>query len=333
MKIITNSPLYSEFTFKSLLNDINQEEAFSWFLNQDVSGYFTNPFRPDRRPGCYLEETRGLTLMWDWGDVKFKGKSIIQVIATVKNLNYQDAAYYLYHNYVLQNKSQHTTLITGRKKLRKRGEFDKQIMPTSRTWNLEDKEYWSPYYISKKNLNFEKVIPIQWYYTNSRDNPTDFKLIKPSSPTYGIPIKTRWKIYTPLTKFFHTNQIWFDIGGLQPFNSDDFIIITKSYKDYQVLVNQGYNCRYILCETVNLNVAFLKYISKEFKKVYYLMDNDMEGIKATERLVTYSKSKTGLDIYKGVYLPTHLPKDSSDFIKKYGESSFNYQLEELLNDE
>jgi hypothetical protein len=60
------------------------------------------------------------------------------------------------------------------------------------------------------------------------------------------------------------------------------------------------------------------------------MDNDIEGIKACERLVMESEEITGLKIFKGIYYPVHLPKDSADVIKQFGESSFNHILEELL---
>jgi hypothetical protein len=322
-----HTKVLSTINFKELLQNINQEDAFTWFLNEDISGYFRNPYRDDSKPGCYLEWSGDLLLMWDWGDSNFKGKSILQVISYVHNLNYRDAAKYLYNNFVLNrtmNKPSHTRTI------REKGTFKKLIFPTSRAWRLEDKEYWSQYYISKADLELDKIIPISWYYTNSSKNPEEFFPIRPKHPTYGIPIQDRWKIYTPIGKVFDTNQQWYDIGGLQPFNDDSYIIITKSFKDYRVLATQGYNARYILCETVRINPKFLKYITKEFKRVYYLMDNDIEGIKACERLVMESEEITGLKIFKGIYYPVHLPKDSADVIKQFGESSFNHILEELL---
>lgn len=319
----------SSINYRELISNIDQADAFAWYLNTDVSSYFRNPFRVDTEPGCYLEWSNDLLLMWDWGDVNYKGKSILQVIAYSKNLTYNQAAEFLYYNYVLEKKDNNISSKSINIK-RSKNNFNKVIIPTARQWNVEDKDYWSKYFITKKNLEFENVIPILWYYTNSANSPQDYFPINPTESTYGIPIKNRWKIYTPSIKKFDTNQRWDDIGGLEPFNNEDDILVTKSFKDYRVLATQGYNTRYILCETVRINPDFVKYISKDFNKVYYLMDNDVEGIKACERFVLESKELTNLDIYKGITFPLHLPKDASDIIKTFGENALNNILKDLL---
>ena len=323
-----NTTIPESINFQEFIYQQNQEDLFQWYLGINVSNKFRNPFRNDLSPGCYLEYSNGLLLMWDWGNSNFKGKSIVQIISYTKGISYREAVYYILTNYKNVNVS--SPCITRKRD----SSFLKQIYPTKRNWNIFDKEYWSEYGITRSNLDYEGVIPVDWYYTNFKSEPDRLQSIVSKHLTYAIPIKSRWKIYVPSIKLFDTNQKWDDIGGISPFTDYEILIVTKSYKDYQVLTNLGYSCRYILCETVSINPKFIKYVAKEFDFIFFLMDNDLEGIKATERLVNDSNFITDNEYeskFIGVTLPEYLLEkgisDSADYYKAFGE----YSLQNLLN--
>jgi hypothetical protein len=110
---------------------------------------------------------------------------------------------------------------------------------------------------------------------------------------------------------------------LQGFNllppTGDMLLITSSYKDVGVLKRLGYNAVAPAAETVIPKQITIDHLRDRFTKVIPYMNNDVAGIKSSEKYL----NQYGLEY---IINPEGLPKDPSDLIKH------GYDLNVVLND-
>ena len=113
-----------------------------------------------------------------------------------------------------------------------------------------------------------------------------------------------------------------DVGGIKhlpPFGKQ--LIITKSYKDYRVLLNNGKNVIWFQNEGMFPDIEILLSIVKRFEQVIVFFDNDVQGILSSQKLVdiinSYFPSKAN-----ALWLSESLIRfgitDPSDLISKSG---------------
>ena len=97
-----------------------------------------------------------------------------------------------------------------------------------------------------------------------------------------------------------------------PKNRSDYIIITKSLKDVMALYE--FNIPAIAPCSENLFLTDFQFnkIKDKFKHIYLLYDNDLPGVKATNKI-----HKQYPDL-KCLLLNRSQAKDFSDFRKKFG---------------
>jgi DNA primase len=153
-----------------------------------------------------------------------------------------------------------------------------------------DKEYWSAYEISRSDLIKDNVFPIIWYKLYSKKLQSDV-VIRPQTRAYLIAnFDERLKIYTPDKKGkgrWATNCTSDDIWGYNelPIRGEK-LIISKSYKDWRVLRNQGVeNVIAFQNEGMHPNLEILNTLLNNFKEIIVFFDNDRAGIEAAEKLV------------------------------------------------
>lgn len=182
----------------------------------------------------------------------------------------------------------------------------------------DDFKYWNQGYITKQILQKELVfsvaivllngIPI-WHY--HKKNPIYLYYEISSNGKYI-------KLYRPLN--LNKSYKWLSnikdakscIGGMNDLQDTDYVIITKSKKDYMVMKNVlGFNTIYVQSESTGISEYIIDILHKDYKTVYNLFDNDTAGYKLGEE---FAKINNTIPIW---YNKAH-GKDTWDVIIKYG---------------
>lgn len=320
---------------------MNKNEILEYVSEQDiyelVFGFkpeeydkVCSPLRADFTPGAYFERTPTDNRLFfkDFGDPVKSLHDCFDVVQRYFNLPnfYQTLMFVKEH------------LIDGRS-LVKRNIQDSQtrnkkskradIAFQSRTYLLSDKIYWEQYGITKEQLLLDRVIPVSKIKIVGNKGTS---VSTPYTPCYAYTdfISGNKKLYFPYReghKRFLTNCSKNDIGGISQLDMEDpQLIITKSYKDYRVLKNQGFNVVWFQNEGMIPDMEFLAPLISSFSDVIVLFDNDRTGIEASHKLVEILQMtfSVGYSLYLPVELLEEGIKDPSDLIAKKGR-------QELLN--
>ncbi len=318
---------------KIILDLVTQEQIFSLvfgFLPEDFQ-YTTSPFRNDRTPKCWFQyHINGVLYFIDFASTSHRRHSdCFNVVQDFFQLN----------NFYETLEFIHMKLING-KNIRLRTEMKKvvhkiekqsvKLLIEPREFNNKDVHYWNSYGITIPQLIEDKVFAISSYHAlNTKKGNISSKCYDLAYTDTNFS-EGRKKIYFPhriSSKRFITTCKREDIGGIKslaPFGRQ--LIITKSYKDYRVLKNQGKNVIYLQNEGM-FPLKKLLNIVMNWREVIIFFDNDSQGIYSAEKL-------SGLinEEYLGKAKPLWLPEtlyhekitDPSDLHAKRGRN-------ELLN--
>lgn len=287
-----------------------------------------SPLRVDFTPGAYFERTPTDNRLFfkDWGDPKKSLHDCFDVVQRYFNLpNFYQTLNFVKEHLIDGKKLVKRNLISHTPKTPKKTNISFQ----TRAYLLADKIYWEKYEITRQQLLEDRVMAVSKIKIVGKKGTN---ISTPYTPCYAYTEfdSGNKKLYFPYregSKRFLTNCSKNDIGGLHNLDLDDpQLIITKSYKDYRVLKNQGYNCVWFQNEGMTPDMEFLDPLISSFSDIIVFFDNDKTGIEASIKLV----EKLQLIYGKGysLYLPTELLaegiKDPSDLVAKKGR-------QELLN--
>lgn len=277
-----------------LLEYVTEEDIFELvFLFKPVEfEYVTSPLRHDTNPGCWFERdiTTGKLQFRDFGD----GDKPLDCFDVVQR-------YFKIPNFYRTLDFVKKALIDGKgikadikhiKPKIKREVATKtrvKILVRTRPFNNADRKFWQPYGITKRQLIEDKVFPIsQFKLVGTKKGDVS---VRPQKIAYAYTEfdKEMKKIYQPyLKKFkFATNCDQNAVGGiknLSPFGRQ--LIITKSYKDYRVLKNQGLNSIWFQNEGQIPSLEILLNLCKRFDSIVVFFDNDDTGIEAANKVVS-----------------------------------------------
>jgi hypothetical protein len=213
-------------------------------------------------------------------------------------------------------------------KLNKLKKKDFKDMPfKARLFNTQgDRDFWMPYQISRSDLLFDNVFPTIWYKIYSK-RLKQHVVIRPSTRCYMVGnFDVRKKFYTPDKKGkgkWATNCSQNDIWGLEDLPlKGKTLTITKSYKDYRVVKNQGVTTIAFQNEGMLPDDEILFPLLERFEEVIILFDNDRAGIEAAEKVVDYINAKyprKARYIHIKTSLNKNLISDPADFIAKKGK--------------
>lgn len=294
--------------------------------------YVTSPFRVDKNPGCWFEtDLRTGTLRFvDFGNSQtYRGirMTSIDCFDAVKihyNLPNFFSTLEFIKRHLIDGKG-----ITNRIKVYKktvgikRTKEKAKIYIKTRQYESRDGVYWSLYGISKQNLIDDKVFPISAFKIYKGDK---ISTVKCKGIAYAYTdFNGRVKIYQPHNpKYkFITNCLKDDIGGINDLDyTKEHIVITKSYKDYRVLKNQGLEVIWFQNEGMLPERDLLKSILLNYSKGTILFDNDLAGRVASEKVIKYIE---GFKMDDFVLENLHIPLgnksllDPSDFHQAYTE--------------
>jgi hypothetical protein len=194
----------------------------------------------------------------------------------------------------------------------------------------DDLKYWIQGYINKTILMKEHVfsvntvllnsVPIMRYhkkdpiflYVEMVDNIKFYKIYRP----LHIGKQGKW-----LSNIQNASKA---IGGLKHLQDTNYIIITKSKKDYMVLRwVLGYNVVYIQSESTPIDVDIMSMLWNKYETIYSLFDNDDAGYTLNEKFAEVNETIP-------IFYNTNDGKDSWDVILKYGMEKTRTIINKLM---
>lgn len=311
-------------TREDILLKYTEEDIFSLVLGYkpEEGDILCSPLRVDTNPGCTFRYYNNWLQFLDFGskDISFNKKKVsydcFSFIAAYYNIH--DDQYLL--NFILKSLEEKNIPQTiSEKRIRVKNHTYPYIAYKLRDYLIWDVKYWTEQYgITIQNLQEDKVYPIS-SFTSTINNITKKYDFFTLGYVYTDFNSNNVKIYLPKNKMrFYTNCDNNDIGGINSVDySKDKIVITKSYKDYRVLKNNGINCIWFQNEGAFPDLEILLPFSNKFKEVIIFFDNDNTGSNTSEILFNIL-SAYSLSTIKKVELIGE-DKDPSDLIKNKGQ--------------
>lgn len=316
----------------------SQESIFKLCFEEivlDKVRTYTAPYREDHKGDCYFEMGRnGMLHFVDFADPGRIRKDCFGLISAVYGLNVSDTLEYIDQqlNLGLGNGKP----IVPIKKVVVKTTFEKKkaspILIAPRPFNLYDRDFWLPYGINRVQLTKDGVLPISTYRFTSRKG--ELTTISPVDVAYAYTKfqENKKKIYRPHSTDakWLTNCTEDDVGGIDDLpQQGDYLVITKSYKDWRVLKNEGIDiCIWFQNEGMIPNDEILLDLISRFKVFYIWFDNDPAGLAAT-KVVRETLVRLGVTKVKSVFIPmTYKPlniKDPAD-LRKHSKQ----ELQELI---
>ena len=310
-------------TKKDILKFVSEYDIFQFAIGYkpELDKMYYSPFREDKNPGCFFDASNGRLYLIDYGaNRKIEGINLFSVdcfhavMLRFKLFDFNKVLKLLHANLCTGKKVQYNSI-----QIKSTPKPETIIIPFSRFFDSRDKKYWSQYYISSKNLKEDKVMGVKAYTLRKNKISKSF-VSREIAYCYTDFSSGHKKLYFPTIKKddrhprFISNCDQNDIGGtsyLPPLGEK--LVITKSYKDWRVLKNVGYDCIWLQnegCYPERLN-SYLK----RFDKTVIFFDNDDAGIFASKMLKEKLNS-TYSDVSE-IRVPfiNNQVKDPSDYIK------------------
>jgi 5S rRNA maturation endonuclease (ribonuclease M5) len=334
---------------EEILMRVTQEEVFKMILGYlpREHKYVHSPFRKDRVPDCYFEWYKNTFWLIDWAEPTKKRQhrdcfNMVQDhygVSFYKSLEIVNEHFNLNLHAGHHDDSDHVIERRKQIKLIKEKKKDIHAMPCKvRMFNaFEDREFWSPFQITRSNLTEDDVFPILWYKIYSK-RLQDYVVIRPKTRSYLIgSFEDRRKYYTPdkVGKGkWATNCTSNDVWGFEDLPlKGKRLIITKSYKDWRVLKNQGLsNVIAFQNEGMYPKLENLKLLLERFEEVIIFFDNDRAGIMAAEKLVDLINSmypRKSRYVHLKESLQRQSISDPSDLMKIKGKEPLTSFLNEV----
>lgn len=330
----------------TVLERTTEKEIFQIVIKDEISvddgdTKYSAPYRTDNTPDCIFREYEGKLIFTDWASDPINKdcfnfikacyrlnsfKEVLQVINQELSLGLGDS--------VQSTKK----VIKNRTEVRKekKKNLNRTITILPRNFSYKDRKFWEKYEISRQNLIDDKVIPIVLYQSiNKKGHPFT---VKPIDVTYAFTDfdGERKKIYRPNapnreSKWF-TNCNQNDVGGIRFLDRKvQQIVITKSYKDWRVLRNQGVNAVWFQNEGMIPSKDILMDLVGEYTDIVIWFDNDNAGITKGNILKQYINIHLRVSRARQVFLPPVLLKakikDSSDLMASKGRSTLKSFLD------
>ena len=327
-------------TKEKVLSLTTEEEIFKIVLDEvvlDGVKKYTAPYREDNTAKCYFDIGRtGALHFVDFADPSLIRKDCFGFIGACYNLDLNQTLRFVDNELSLGICSSYTEVVTQttiRPTYKKTKKGNNHIGIAPREFDVRDRDFWFSYGITREQLTSDGVVPIYCYRFLSRKG--QLCTITPYDICYAYTEfnDSRKKIYRPKgspEQKWLTNCNQDDIGGIEHIDfSCKYIVITKAYKDYRVLKNEGINVIWFQNEGMLPNVDKLQFLHF-FNQVYIWFDNDQTGLAASIKARTYLEN-LGHKQVKQIVIPIPLRKklgikDPSD-LRKHSPQ----KLKELLH--
>lgn len=292
--------LEGPLSFARILKLVSQEEIFSLVFGFiPVEGeVYTSPFRRDRVPNCWFRY-RGEKLWFiDFANPRIQSgikMSHIDCFSAVllyfKLPDIRTTLEFIYQK-LIKGKEIRVLPFVEKERVEKK-EFNLVYYP--RDFNRGDQLFWGQFEITTEQLNSDFVYPVSSYTALNTKKGDFFVLCERATYAYSDFPSGKVKLYTPHPigkgKKFITTCTSDDIGGLTtlaPFGK--MLVITKSYKDWRVLKNNGFHTVWFQSETQIPKDELLFMLAKRFREIMVWYDNDEAGISGSRILTDYINS-------------------------------------------
>ncbi len=322
---------YEEVTPEGILERVDQRKVFHLALGfyPEIKKYYTNPLRTisDTRPGAFFSWYKSKLYLVDFGDERTH-RTCFQAIQDSFGLSYREALLYINQEFELGFEGEGSTIKPKRFVIEMPEEIKEDrrstIEFTSKEFDKFHRRYWSAYEITKNQLIEDRIYAIKrfkyysvkaekWFNASPMTNEVAYAI---TDPTWEGRIKLCRPLVRDKKKKWINNTSKEDIGGSS--NLDflgDLLIIKKSYKDWRVVTNQGFQSIWIQNEGMLPSIDTLLPLISTFTHILIWFDNDRAGIVAAK------KFKEFLSPFHNSVHTTHLPiirgiTDPSDCIKK-----------------
>ena len=302
----SDEPPRSGFIDKNeILKYVTEEDIYELVFGYKPEEYdkVCSPMRVDYSPGAFFSRSpyTDKLLFIDFGDPNNTHYDCFSAVKTYYNLpNFYQTLVFIY-NHLIKGQN-----LTKREQINKTVTIkpeDKRvkIILQTRPYLIMDKIFWERYGIDKSHLLEDRVLPITKYKVESIVKGSYINSAHTLSYAYTDFPSGNKKIYFPYrdgNKRFLTNCSKNDIGGLSKLDfNDPQLVITKSYKDYRVLKNLGYNCIWLQNEGMIPDIDVLKTFIPYFEDIIIFYDNDETGIKASLKVKNFIDSNFGKNCY------------------------------------
>lgn len=304
-------------TKESLEELISDEEIFEYYLAPvNFSDRLRNPLREDEWAGCSYKISKSGNLYFvDWSTgVHY---SCYKFVMDMFDISFHEAVYKIYQD-----------LIEGNPNIIQYNKGKKKYTPSKIELKIKSRKF------SKKEIDFWNIGGVKF---------TEEELID-----YGVrSVETLWEndkiydnlkntfayveddkisqIYMPMKsreyrRFINSNN--FKLGGLNKINyEEDYLVITKSFKDNLYLRKFNINSIYTISEHITSATILSRRELDKWREssLYTLFDNDIVGKRQT---IKYKNELNTIPLL----IPKNEGKDVSEHLEKFG---YQYLLDEI----
>jgi len=188
-----------------------------------------------------------------------------------------------------------------------------------RSWNKDDKNFWSPYNIGSTLLELYNVKPLS-SITLAKETES-FSLS--SSTLYGYFTKRGdlYRVYNPNNERKKFMIFGSYLQGWDQVSNKSRLFICSSLKDIMSMRSLNIDGDYIAPTSENSTIDNIIEWVKSYEEAYVIFDNDTAGIKMMQKY----QNKYGIP-----FIHLKLSKDISDSIKDHGAKKVKEYLKEHL---
>jgi hypothetical protein len=309
---------------KGILEKVTQEEIFQLvfgFLPEE-SQYVVSPLREDGTPGAWFSyHINGVLYFVDFGANPTHRDCFSMVQTYFKFPNFYLTLEYIYQKLIQGNEDKLKKIVIENKIVTEKPKV--RILIEARPFNINDQIFWTKYEVTKSQLVEDKVFAIRKFYALNTKAGNIIADCNDLAYSYNDFSNSKKKVYFPQRegkRRFLTNCSKDDVGGINSLMTyGKELIITKSYKDYRVLKNNGKNVVWFQNEGMIPNDNIIKMLINNFSKILVWYDNDSVGIESSEKVKNHINSFVSSKA-KNLWLPERALelgiKDPSDCIEK-----------------
>lgn len=276
-----------KITKEFLLSKNNEETYMTYYLGAPVNkGLFVSPLRDDKHKTCsYFRGKSGTLYFKDFATGQCL--DFVNVVMTKYNCNYHEAIRIIAKDFGYTTSA---PIKTSAIKIQPKFEGNKQtfIRVEVKDFTEAELKWWNSFGITKEILNKFKVYSCKTVFLNNYIYAQSAQ----HSPIYGYYFGKKenieqWRIYMPKRKEFRFigNVSTKTIQGYKQLpKKGKVVVITKSMKDVLCLYSLGISAIAPNSETQFVSEKVLEELKQRFEYIALLYDNDLTGVKFTNKL-------------------------------------------------
>lgn len=327
----SNALKYSKIITKEfVLDNISQEQIFSLYLSHTdikvLKKQYTNTLRDDKNSDCSYIYINNTLYFRDFA--LGESYNCFDLLVKYYNLSFIEAVSKIANDFNLINLN---TNYNSNLKKTEYSIYEKKICKIQVkeiNWNKQNKQYWNQYYFKDSTLDKLRIKPISHYWVND-----DMFIPKQSYSYYhGFDIEHRRTI---LNLNSDKKYKWIknlDDTTIQGYNllpkTGDLLIITKSYKDIGIYLEEGISSISSNAEGISIRLDKIKELKERFKRIILQIDSD------TQEALNNSIKLSNFYEIPAIYFPEKLNKkckDISGIRKSEGVNNTQQLIKQLFN--